>query len=676
MATFDADTELRKRIAQARKRRDGSVLFVLGSGVAKGASGGAGAADWAGLLDLGLSACDALKAKGSLKSPATWDGVELRRRLESKSADDLIAVASAVEKALRSSGVYEGFLRDSVGALPLKSREVCDALAELALPVATCNYDGLLEKALLRPPISWRDHGMVLRFLKGQQDGILHLHGHYNEPESVVLGIESYSKIVGSEHAQAVQRLLFLDRTLVFVGFGAGLADPNFGALLRWATQVVPGTDCFHVRLGRDSEVGDLMAVHPLTQRIHVLGYGLEHKDLAPYLRSLLQKRTTKSTSLGKKGSEGSSSRSESRITIAFVRQQLNQHLRSASDFDAFCLDYFSEVYARFTSGMDRVSRTSLLLSIADPKRVYEQLMAYCAGLSTGDPAPPPPAPEPPTTTSGLRDATVPRSPEPPPPASRGTPAPRPQVNALLFLDRTAQYGRLLLGAARSRAQNRALLLYGGPEQNLEWFVRRVEEFLQDDHATGCKVVNVPLRLNNVYAGTAADWGLHLILQHTLTALLTALRLYRVVSAMQFAQSILFAVISLGLMWRWPTMNSILFGYAIACLASSAGAIVWAWPAFRDLDRPEDDLVHREFWGKLLRFAFFVWVTNLLTHLFAIVDRYMIVHCANLTPTEALEQALHDSSLMVQEAAQTSLERVHARQTGMTASVMPQEVVQ
>ncbi|MBL9005533.1 MAG: SIR2 family protein [Myxococcales bacterium] len=510
MAKFDAERELRERIAQARRKKDGSVLFVLGSGVAKGASGGAGAADWSGLLDLGVSACDALKAKGALKSSALWDGVELRRRLESKSADDLIAVASAVEKALRASGAYEGFLRDSVGALPLKSREVCDALAELTLPVATCNYDGLLEKALLRPPISWRDHGMVLRFLKGQQDGILHLHGHYNEPESVVLGIESYSKIIGSEHAQAVQRLLFLDRTLVFVGFGAGLADPNFGALLRWATQVVPGTDCFHVRLGRDSDVGDLMAVHPLTQRIHVLGYGPEHKDLAPYLRSLLQKRTIKSTSLGTKDSEGISVRSESRITLAFVRQQLNQHLCSASDFDAFCLDYFSEVYARFTSGMDRVQRTNLLLSITDPKRVYEQLMAHCAGASTGDPAPPPPAPEPPPPTGGLRDARAPRSPEPPPPASRGTPPPRPQVNALLFLDRTAQYGRLLLGAARGRAQNRALLLYGGPEQNLEWFVRRVEEFLQDDHVTGCKVVNVPLRLNNVYAGTAADWGLHL----------------------------------------------------------------------------------------------------------------------------------------------------------------------
>lgn len=134
---------------------------------------------------------------------------------------------------------------------------------------------------------------------------------------------------------------------------------------------------------------------------------------------------------------------------------------------------------------------------------------------------------------------------------------------------------------------------------------------------------------------------LTIILQHTLTALLTALRLYRIVSAMNFAQSLLFAGISLALMWRFPTMNSILFGYSIACLISSIGAIVWAWPAFRDLEVPDETLVHREFWSKLLRFAFFVWVTNLLTHLFAIVDRYMIVHYANYTPSEALEQVGH-----------------------------------
>jgi polysaccharide transporter, PST family len=146
------------------------------------------------------------------------------------------------------------------------------------------------------------------------------------------------------------------------------------------------------------------------------------------------------------------------------------------------------------------------------------------------------------------------------------------------------------------------------------------------------------------YEGSMRMIGLCLvtiILHHTLTAVLTAMRLYRIVSAINFAQSLLFAAISLALMWRRPEMLSILYGYTLACLFASAGGIIWAWPALRHIDPPAAALPHSEFWGKLLHFAFFVWVTNLLTHLFAIVDRTMLVHYANLTPAEALDQIGH-----------------------------------
>ena len=43
----------------------------------------------------------------------------------------------------------------------------------------------------------------------------------------------------------------------------------------------------FAVRLLRSiDEVGALMAERPLTQRLHVVGYGQNHADLAPFLRA------------------------------------------------------------------------------------------------------------------------------------------------------------------------------------------------------------------------------------------------------------------------------------------------------------------------------------------------------------------------------------------------------
>jgi O-antigen/teichoic acid export membrane protein len=146
------------------------------------------------------------------------------------------------------------------------------------------------------------------------------------------------------------------------------------------------------------------------------------------------------------------------------------------------------------------------------------------------------------------------------------------------------------------------------------------------------------------YAGVMRVIGVCLvsvILYHTLSSLLTSLRLYRIVSAMNFAQSFLFAALSLVLLWRRPEMMAILYGYSAACVVASVGAVLWAWPALRSIDSPQDELVHREFWSKLLRFAFFVWATNLLTHLFAIVDRTMLVHYAGMTPAEAMDQIGH-----------------------------------
>lgn len=152
-------------------------------------------------------------------------------------------------------------------------------------------------------------------------------------------------------------------------------------------------------------------------------------------------------------------------------------------------------------------------------------------------------------------------------------------------------------------------------------------------------------------AGLVRGIGLCLasvIMHHTLTALLAALRLYRIVSAMNFAQSLLFAGVSLGLMWAEPNIANIVIGYAVACVIASVGALVWAWPALLHLEpRPAERLPHGLFWSKLLRFAFFVWVSNLFSQLFAVIDRYMLVHCAGLAPAEALDQVGHYHSSRV-----------------------------
>ncbi|MGI9456314.1 MAG: lipopolysaccharide biosynthesis protein [Aeoliella sp.] len=56
------------------------------------------------------------------------------------------------------------------------------------------------------------------------------------------------------------------------------------------------------------------------------------------------------------------------------------------------------------------------------------------------------------------------------------------------------------------------------------------------------------------------------ILHHSLSSLLTALRLFRVVSAVNFAQSTLFAAVAIALLVTNTSVPSILIGYGSACL--------------------------------------------------------------------------------------------------------------
>ena len=131
------------------------------------------------------------------------------------------------------------------------------------------------------------------------------------------------------------------------------------------------------------------------------------------------------------------------------------------------------------------------------------------------------------------------------------------------------------------------------------------------------------------------------ILHHTLTSLLTSLRLFRVVTVMNFMQSLLFAILTLSLLHSYPHVLSIVGGYGLACLIASLCTLIYVWPAFRETSEPLIHVSHADFWGRLLRFAFFVWITNLLSHLFAVVDRTMILHLGGMTPEVALEQVGH-----------------------------------
>jgi len=261
----------------------GDVLVVVGAGESMGATRGNPIASWTGLLKNGAERC---REVCSLSD----DWLKKKQAdLASGDMDDLLAVAEIVASKLGSpaGGEYRRWLRETVGKLRATSRDVLEALRDLQVPIATTNYDGLLEEVIGRPAVTWQDGAKVERVIRGDDQGVLHLHGFWDRPETVILGIRDYEKILGDTHAQTMQKAIRATRTLLFVGCGEGLRDPNFGAFLRWTQQVFSESEYRHFRLARDSEVAALQALHPPAERLFVLAYGPAHQDLGPFLRRL-----------------------------------------------------------------------------------------------------------------------------------------------------------------------------------------------------------------------------------------------------------------------------------------------------------------------------------------------------------------------------------------------------
>ncbi|MFT5322215.1 MAG: hypothetical protein ACI8P0_000050 [Planctomycetaceae bacterium] len=171
----------------------------------------------------------------------------------------LLTATEVVHQKLgeNGSGEMARWLRESFENLRPEDSAAIDALVALDIPLVTTNYDDLSHKVADRGHVTWTNERNVARFVRGDDRRVLHLHGHWDEPESVILGIRSYDRVKENRHTQAVMQALGMTNSLLFVGCGQeGLDDPNWGSFLTWLREVETstGTEHRHYRLVRESE--------------------------------------------------------------------------------------------------------------------------------------------------------------------------------------------------------------------------------------------------------------------------------------------------------------------------------------------------------------------------------------------------------------------------------------
>lgn len=289
----DLDAEIRAAVDERR------AVLVAGTGVSLAASVDPATgephpqASWAGLLESGLAW---LEERG-LIAPAR---AQAHRSLLDGDATTYNYVSAAQDIVTAMGGPdsihFEKWLANTVGKIVARDRAVLDALADLrghGNLLATTNYDELLLGAADAPdPVTWADEdGAFLAAVRNRRkDAVLFLHGWWQKPESVVLDWKSYDRIVRDQQHREDLAAVWSTTTWVYVGCGVnGLDDPDLGLLLERYGKRARSAGMFDYCLVRDDQLREFQARFDRQgHNIKAIGFGAEHGDLAPYLRSLL----------------------------------------------------------------------------------------------------------------------------------------------------------------------------------------------------------------------------------------------------------------------------------------------------------------------------------------------------------------------------------------------------
>lgn len=231
----EAPNELLSEIAR------GNCVAFVGSGP----SIGAGFPSWSRLLDLMIDWCRAQAVTLSNES-------DIRHLIKS---NNFLLAAQALRSKM-GDVEYFRFLREIFDRPTAQLTNFHQFLPKIPFAaVATSNYETLVERAFkeMRPGeliqvFTQVDCAQLGTALNKSEFFVLKAHGTIEKPESIVLTEKDYATLIHSSAGyRTFLKALFLDRTVLFLGFG--LNDPELKLLLEELREIFQGQTPIHYAL-------------------------------------------------------------------------------------------------------------------------------------------------------------------------------------------------------------------------------------------------------------------------------------------------------------------------------------------------------------------------------------------------------------------------------------------
>lgn len=285
--------DIREKIASGR-----DVVIILGTGFSSAVAADATNASWPGLLRAGAAY---LRANGLVEEDAVLTSIHEDIRIgETVDGSFMLSAGQKLTNLMNRSNSphFAAFLRDTVGNLKPDENKIhlAHIIEQLNTPIITTNYDTLYEQITNKPSITWKEDRKFRAAAASQSTDVIHLHGIWNEADSVILTTADYAKILSDPDSAAIRQAIGVLKTILFIGYGAGLNDPHFSELWRFLKPLVP-QNLVHYTLCLE---GDLAQINRdnTDNAIIPVSYGTDYSDLPRFLKELIPPSDTPSQTM------------------------------------------------------------------------------------------------------------------------------------------------------------------------------------------------------------------------------------------------------------------------------------------------------------------------------------------------------------------------------------------
>lgn len=120
--------------------------------------------------------------------------------------------------------------------------------------------------------------------------------------------------------------------------------------------------------------------------------------------------------------------------------------------------------------------------------------------------------------------------------------------------------------------------------------------------------------------------------------LFTALRNIRLISVLQLVHGVAFSVFGVGLLLGWRCdARSVVVAYGSSCVVAILWAVQPFWRTWRATPPAGERMPHGVLWSHIGPYAAWILLFSVLTNLFTMVDRPMIIHFADMPVAMALD---------------------------------------